>query len=234
MKTGIGITALELRNYLVRSGVRERFHRYFEDHFIGSQEELGGYPLGQFRIKDEDNRFFWLRGFESMTARSRFLPAFYGGPAWKQYGPAANAMMLEWHQVHLLRPLNGSVRSDVIASPCGMLVVDYYVAKDDRLDELVTFFQSQYLPFLFASGIDGSTLWISEMGENDFPRLPVIQNPNLLVVLTPFESEEIYRSKVRETHFNSFGSRNKLQDLVAEKESMMLYPVGNNKQSINI
>jgi hypothetical protein len=224
MKTGTNITVLELRNYLVRSGVRDRFHHYFKDHFIGSQEELGGYPLGQFRIRDADDRFCWLRGFENMTTRSRFLPAFYGGPTWKQYGPAANDMMLEWHQVHLLRPISGSVRSDVFAMSYGMLVADFYVAMNERRDELISFFQSHYLPFLQASGIDAPTLWISEMAENDFPRLPVIQNANLVVVLTPFDSEEIYRSKIRETHFNSFGSRNKLQELVAGKESMLLHP----------
>lgn len=226
MKTGIAIQVLELRNYLVRSNTRDRFHRYFEDHFIASQVALGGYPLGQYRIKDEADRYFWIRGFENMAMRSAFLPAFYGGAVWKQFGPAANDMMLEWHQVHLLKPLNGPVSIDVLSKPNGFLTIDYYIAKNERLDELAAFFRSQYLPFLQASGISESTLWVSEMNENDFPRLPVIQNSNLLVMLTPFPGEDFYRKKIRDTHFNSFGSRNKMPELVAGKETLLLYPAG--------
>ena len=84
------MNTIELRNYLLKPGTRDKFIQYFKDHFIESQNALGAYTLGLFNIKGEDDRFFWIRGFDSMQERSRFLPAFYGGEVWKEFGPAAN------------------------------------------------------------------------------------------------------------------------------------------------
>ena len=90
------MNVVELRNYLLKPETRDKFIQYFKKHFIESQHELGSYTPGLFRIKDEDDRFFWIRGFDNMQERNRFLPAFYGGEVWKEFGPAANDMMLEW------------------------------------------------------------------------------------------------------------------------------------------
>ena len=223
MITGKDIQVLELRNYLMKNGQRDRFIDYFEKHFIHSQNVLGGYPLGQFRIKDVSNRFFWIRGFSDMQTRSSFLPAFYGGDHWAAFGPEANTMMLEWHNVHLLRPLK-PVKSDVFAKMKGLLSIDYYHAKEGRLDALHDFLLTGYFPLLRSTGIDEPTLWISEMTENDFPRLPVIQQPNLLVSVTAFDSEKEFNEKQEQVHFSSFGSKSKLPDLLLLKESLLLYP----------
>ncbi len=217
------IKVIELRNYLMKPGARDSFIDYFETHFTGSQDVLGGYVLGQFRIKGLADRFFWIRGFADMASRSSFLPAFYGGPAWKEFGPAANDMMLEWHNVHLLRPLKTGVTSNGFAGKKGLLIVDYYLAREGKLDALTDFFQAEYLPFLKASGIDEPTLWVSEMQENDFPRLPVIQDKSSLVSLTYFDDEADYQLKLQQTHFNSFGSKSPMQELVRSKESLVLY-----------
>jgi len=173
MYTNNPIKVIELRNYLLKPGTRDQFIDYFETHFIDSQNELGGYPLRQFRIKDIEDRFFWIRGFENMDTRSKFLPAFYGGAVWKEFGPAANDMMLEWHNVHLLKPLPGdkNINRDVFAGRKGITVIDYYTARDGRLDELINFLKTAS-SFLQSLNIYDTTLWISEMTENDFPRLP--------------------------------------------------------------
>lgn len=130
MHTNHSIKVIELRNYLLKSGRRDQFIEYFENHFIDSQNELGDYSLRQFRIKDIEDRFFWIRGFENMDTRSKFLPAFYGGAVWKEFGPAANDMMLEWHTVYLLKPLPGdkNINSDVFAGKKGITVIDNYTA----------------------------------------------------------------------------------------------------------
>src|SRR5262249_31256577 len=106
MNSNPRLKVIELRNYLLKPGVRERFTNYFEDHFIDSQDSLHGFVLGQFRIKGDDDRFFWIRGFEDMSTRLDFLRKFYEqGKVWKQFGSGANEMMLDSDHVFLLKTL---------------------------------------------------------------------------------------------------------------------------------
>ncbi len=89
------IKIIELRNYLVRQGRRDEFINLFEENFVQSQNILGGYILGQYRVKGADDNFFWIRGFRDMPARYKFLNDFYyGSPAWKQHKSEANSMLL--------------------------------------------------------------------------------------------------------------------------------------------
>ena len=59
---------------------------------------------GLFHDRDDPDRFVWMRGFASMDERCEALAAFYGGPVWKEHGPAANATMVDSDDVLLLRP----------------------------------------------------------------------------------------------------------------------------------
>src|SRR5262249_21722860 len=96
---------LELRNYLLKPGATADFIRYFEEHFLESQRDEGMHRLGQFEVVGEPNRFVWIRAFRDREARLRGLTGFYGGAFWLARRDEANAMMLEHHDVHLLRPL---------------------------------------------------------------------------------------------------------------------------------
>ena len=224
MYTNNPIKVIELRNYLLKPGTQNQFIDYFETHFIDSQNELGGYPLRQFRIKDIEDRFFWIRGFENMDTRSKFLPAFYGGAVWKEFGPAANDMMLEWHNVHLLKPLPGdkNINRDVFAGRKGITVIDYYTARDGRLDELINFLKTAS-SFLQSLNIYDTTLWISEMTENDFPRLPVIQDKNMLVVITNFKDESEYQLILQRLGSGA-ASETRIQQLISSTNTLILYP----------
>lgn len=210
------IRVLELRNYLLKTGMREKFNNYFAEHFMASQQALGGYVLGRFAITDEDDRFFWMRGFSDMLTRSKFLPAFYGGSAaWKSFGPGANDMMLEVDNVHLVRPLAETRRSSFLASS-RCVVIDYYTAHDHRLQDLLSVFRSAYLPALVSQGLEPS-LWLSEMNTNDFPRLPAIQDPHLLVVITGYRDEASRQSAVKS---NTVG--NDLKELLSNRRTLVL------------
>src|SRR5258707_14069765 len=70
---------VELRQYTLHAGQLDRLIDLFEHEFIESQEALGISVIGQFRDRDDPNRFVWLRGFPSMAARGEALGAFYGG-----------------------------------------------------------------------------------------------------------------------------------------------------------
>lgn len=211
----------ELRNYLLKPGTRDSFIEYFKEHFVASQQVLGATIPGLFRIKDEADRFFWVRGFDSMQERSRFLPGFYGGEIWKEFGPAANDMMLEWHNVHLIKPLGNNNNS--FPEEKEFFVIDYYRARDKQLSELVELFTSEYIP-LFNKWNITTSLWLSEMQENDFPRLPVYQDEDLLVVITGYTNELEYESTLDKFQTSGKALTALMNEMVQDKTSLVLYP----------
>ncbi|MEP6923034.1 MAG: hypothetical protein ABI954_01105 [Pyrinomonadaceae bacterium] len=236
MKTTQNLKIIELRNYLLKPDARDGFIDYFKNHFIDSQNKLGGYVLGEFTIKGDDDRFFWIRGFEDMTSRSAFLPQFYGGEVWKEFGPGANEMLLEWHNVHLLKPLNNfeneRQKNEVInthefAKLKGIVVVEHYTAYENELDKLIDFFQTDYLPFLRSLKIQNITLWISEAVKNDFPRLPVIQDKNMLVAIATFADETDYQAKLKLADSLGIELKSQMEKLITGKNSLILYPTEN-------
>jgi len=235
--TAEGITAanqpirvLELRNYVTKPGQRDKFISYFETNFVDSQNAIGGYILGQFRVEDADDNFFWIRGFNDMASRSRYLPEFYRGEFWKLRRGYVNDMLVNNDNVYLLKPLGLSeghldeaVSSNEFGKKKGLVVVDYYVA-NTRLKELIEFFRSKYLPFLKRNDIS-TTSWVSELTENDFPGLPVFQDKNLLVTITPYQDEAEYRLKLKQMNADS-GRKlaAELREIVTTKTTLILHP----------
>jgi len=195
---------IELRNYRLAPGKTRDFVRYFEEHFLRSQRDEGMHPLGQFEVVGEPDRFVWIRGFADMPARLRGLTGFYGGAFWQARRDAANAMILEHHDVHLLRPLapvhaltEGVTLEDRAAEPpgavpsyTGLITVDFYHAEIPTLPALVTRFERSGLPALVNEGHRVLGHFIAELGPNDYPRLPVTQDPTLLAVLSSYRDRE--------------------------------------------
>jgi hypothetical protein len=216
------IGVIELRNYVLLPGSRERFIDFFETNFMESQNALGAYILGEFRLKGEPDHFFWIRGFKDMAARSRFLPAFYHGPVWKEHRKVANGMLVNNDNVHLLRPLKPFNSSELAHK--GIVVVDYYIA-NHKLDKLISLFTDSLMPLQHKAGIDHSTLWVSELSENDFPALPVFQDKNLLVSITLYKNEHEYRSRMRRLQAMILpGLRADLQDAITTRQTLIIYP----------
>jgi hypothetical protein len=218
MNSNPRLKVIELRNYLLKPGARERFTNYFEDHFLDSQNVLRGFVLGQFRIKGASDRFFWIRGFEDMQTRLTFLRRFYEqGEVWKQFGPGANEMMLDSDHVYLLKPLRSeSFAYDEFAKGKGILVVESYFVKPNHRDELADLLQANPTPHLNNKPI----LCVSEISENDFPRLPVIQDENLLVAVTVFRDESDYQSHLT----RSAGLKTRIKELITNEETLILNP----------
>jgi hypothetical protein len=227
------INVLELRNYLLRPGMRSEFSNYFAEHLVQPQIDMGGYVLGQYRVKDAPDNFLWLRGFNSMETRSRFLPGFYSGPIWKQHGQKANSMMLNSDNVHLLKPLiwdgnslvqGSGISAHLLKHEKALAVIDYYIA-NTKLDKLIAFFSRVYIPLLRTLGIGPSTFWVSELTENDFPALPVLQDENLLVAMTFYSDEAEYQAK--QTRLESQltpALREEMLDLVTTQNHLIIYP----------
>jgi hypothetical protein len=227
------INTLELRHYIIKPGQRDNFIKYFAAHFVQSQVDMGGYPMKWSRVKDSPNSFFWVRGFTDMASRSKFLPAFYYGQIWKQFGKGANDLLVNNDNVYLLKPLTLNdgvlstgkpINSGLIKNSQGIAVVDFYIA-NTKLDKLVAAFAKYYVPAFKANSINNYTLWVSELQTNDFPRLPVFQDANLLVNITFYKDEQEYRLKQKEVEAGlSSEVKAELQDITTTKNTLIIYP----------
>jgi len=168
---------VELRRYTLRPGRRDELIEIFDQQFVESQEELGMAVLGQFRDLDRPDSFVWLRGFPDMTARRRALGEFYGGPVWKQHGPAANATMVDSDDVLLLRaivPPPASPRDGRQAAS----VVTATIWYGDRP------FGDAFTQWFRGRQAGGVAVLSTEYAVNDFPALPVREGEHAFVWFT--------------------------------------------------
>ncbi|MGI8811915.1 MAG: hypothetical protein ACR2IH_05230 [Pyrinomonadaceae bacterium] len=229
------IKVIELRNYLIKPGRRDEFIDLFEENFTRSQNILGGYTLGQYRVKGADDNFFWIRGFADMPARNKFLNDFYfGSPSWKLHKAAANSMLLNNDNVHLLKPLFLSLRADENAGMVfnsdwfgrrkGITVVDFYTS-NTKLEKIIEFVRNKYVALFSKAKAANASFWVSETTPNDFPGLPVFQDKNLLVQMTFYKNELEYQAETKseDSKMNDELS-SEMHDLVTLKNTLILYP----------
>ena len=225
------INVLELRNYLLKPNMADEFNSYFNKHFVKPMTELSGYTLGQFQIKGVNDKFVWLRGFTDMSTRVKFLNDFYiNSLSWKEFGSGANAMMINSDNVYLLRPLtkgkNAAEQSETIngnflQTDKGITVIDFYIC-NSTLDKTIDLFNTSYLPFLKTLNIEDISLWVSEMTENDFPRLPVFQDKNLLVTISNYKNEKEYQAKQKEINAMSPILKNSMLERITTHSNLVL------------
>jgi hypothetical protein len=102
--TNLETAVLELRQYTLHPDMRDSLVELFDRYFVEGQEACGMSIPGQFRDLENPDRFVWLRGFADMDARKAALERFYGGPVWTAHRAAANATMVDFSDVLLLKP----------------------------------------------------------------------------------------------------------------------------------
>jgi hypothetical protein len=188
---------LELRQYTLVPGRRDALIGLFDEHFVESQDAVGGRVLGQFRDLDDPDRFVWVRAFADMDVRRRALEAFYGGPVWAAHRDAANATMVDSDDVLLLRPAatragfrtDGLVRppvgsDDVPRSLVHVTVVDVPAGAEARL---VAWWSSEVEPAARAQGGRPLACLVTEPAANTFPALPVRAGEHVLVGFTAYD-----------------------------------------------
>jgi hypothetical protein len=181
---------LELRRYVLEPGQREVMIELFDRCFVESQEELGIRVVGQFRVRGQPDLFAWIRGFPDMPSRARSLEAFYGeSVAWRRNRDAANATMIDFSNVLLLKPagrsrgfaLNPLDRPGPEAPDAGggVIVAAIHASSREISDELIAEFESDFLPELRRSGMAPLAHFVTEPSVNTFPRLPVREGENV-------------------------------------------------------
>ncbi len=180
---------IELRQYTLHPGTREVLVELFDREFVESQEAVGAHVLGQFRDVDDPDRFVWLRGFPDMDVRHRALSAFYGGPVWAEHGDRANATMLDFDDVLLLRPvvpgptphLDGT-RPPVgaTAAPRSLVVATVLRLARPVTGEVLALVTGRAEPLLTRAGAPSLALLQTETAPNTYGALPVRAEPVLV------------------------------------------------------
>jgi hypothetical protein len=228
---------VELRQYTLHAGQRDALIELFEREFIESQEALGISVIGQFRDRDDPNRFVWLRGFPDMTARGAALAAFYGGPVWQAHRTAANATMLDSDNVLLLRPASGgsgfalTERRDRLSDdPPGesLVVATIHYLDEDAIAGFARFFAATMLPTIVAAGGTVVATLATESAENNFPRLPVREDEPVFVWLCRFPDLAAYErfgmALRRSEDWRAHASPEILRQFRRKAESLSLVP----------
>jgi hypothetical protein len=193
---------LELRQYTLHDGQRDTLIDLFEREFVESQEALGIKVIGTFRDLDRPNRFVWLRGFKDMDSRVAGLTSFYGGPVWHAHRSAANATMVDSDNVLLLHSAGTGAEFKLPHSRPAMgrqVPAGLVVAVVDHLDspprEVLLQFEIQVRPRLRKAGIPLLAWFVPERAANNFPRLPIRENEQVLVWFVRFDSETDYAAR---------------------------------------
>ncbi|WP_454715979.1 NIPSNAP family protein [Caulobacter segnis] len=183
-------SVLELRQYKVVPGRRDDMIDVFERWFVDSQEAEDMRLVGQFRDRDDPNRFTWIRSFVDMEARERGLNAFYFGPVWQAHRDEANPLLLDNDNVLLLKPLTPELAfADTDRreppEPAGPVVATiFYLWKDPAEG-----FSQLFAERLAATGLPTLGVYVPETSENTFPRLPVRQHEKVLVWFSRVEDQ---------------------------------------------
>ncbi|MDQ6845644.1 MAG: hypothetical protein M3Z92_15075 [Bacteroidota bacterium] len=86
-------------------------------------------------------------------------------------------------------------------------------------------FSKYYLRLIKNAGIEGYSLWVSEMEENSFPQLPVFQDKNLLVAIGFYKNEAEYYAKQKQMEVSDNAElKDKMMDTITTKSTLIIYP----------
>lgn len=196
---------LELRQDTLHPGRRDALIDLFDREFVESQEAAGIRLYGQFRDRDDEDRFVWFRGFADLAARAEALAAFYGGPVWREHREGADAMTIDSDDVLLLRPaapdcgfdVTGRTRPPAGAGRPGSLVTVTLYHLPPGGDDFAELFLSEVRPLLAEAGAEPLACLRTEPAENNFPALPVRTGENLFAWVAAFSDQEAHLEHVR-------------------------------------
>lgn len=187
---------VELRQYTLRPGTRDTLIDLFDREFIEPQEALGMQVLGQFRDRDRPDRFVWLRGFPDVESRAESLARFYTGPVWRTHRDAANATMIDFDDVYLLREagpgsavaLRGKKRPEPGARVQALRLIAVTICRFSApvCAAAAEYFQMEIAPALMREGARLLGSYVTERSANAYPSLPVREGENAFVWLAEF------------------------------------------------
>ncbi|QJW85701.1 NIPSNAP family protein [Ramlibacter terrae] len=225
-------TVVELRQYTLHPGQRDTLIDVFDREFVETQEAVGARVIGQFRDADRPDRFVWLRGFAGMAERAEALGAFYGGPAWAAHSAVANATMIDFDDVLLLRPAwEGSgvtvqrPRPPATAGGDAAGLVDITIFPLHAPPSPALLQAARNAGAVLRDGGAQDTAWyVTEPSANTFPRLPVREGVQVLVGVALFAGSEDFEAFKQSERWERDAAPGLSPHLAAPAQSLRLRP----------
>jgi hypothetical protein len=82
---------IEMQTYKTKPGKRSEFIEIFRTRSVPAHTEIGMKILGPFLSVEDDDTFFFMRGFPDLPSREPMKAKFYEGELWK--GELENIVM---------------------------------------------------------------------------------------------------------------------------------------------
>ena len=95
---------LEIRHYTLKTGRREEFIQFFEQHNRKALRDAGKLVFGPLRDVEDANKVHWIRAFSSMEMREQLKDNFYDGPVWNKQIEPLVMPMIDHFEAAVTRP----------------------------------------------------------------------------------------------------------------------------------
>ncbi|WP_212988630.1 NIPSNAP family protein [Actinoplanes auranticolor] len=198
-----GCDVVEMRRYTLRPGTFDELQAVFQRWLVDGQERSGMRLGGQFRDRDDPDRFVWFRGFASMPQRHQALEDFYLGQVWHAHRDTANATMIDSDDVLLLRATEPAHRPGPAvdagapgptADPAWVIALAWSLPAGTYLEPALTGHGHEVLQQALGVPV---AMWRTEPSPNTFPRLPVRDGDHVVALAVFADREQWSRAEKR-------------------------------------
>jgi len=93
---------IEMRTYKLKPGKRAEFLEIFRTKSVPAHAEIGMKILGPWLSIDDEDTFFFMRGFPDLASREPMKAKFYEGDLWKRELEQRLMPMIEKYDVVLV------------------------------------------------------------------------------------------------------------------------------------
>ena len=98
---------IEMRTYKMKPGKRTEFLEIFESKSVPAHQKIGMKILGPFLSVEDDDTFFFMRGFPDLKSREPMKDQFYEGKLWKEELEQKLMPMIGKYEVVLVEAKDG-------------------------------------------------------------------------------------------------------------------------------
>ena len=101
---------IEMRTYKIKPGKRARFLEIFRTRSMPAHAKIGMKILGPFLSLEDEDTFFFMRGFPDLPSREPMKAQFYEGDLWKNELESVLMPMIDAYKVVVVDDPDGQVR----------------------------------------------------------------------------------------------------------------------------
>jgi len=100
---------IEMRTYKLKPGKRAEFLEVFRTKSMPAHAEIGMKIIGPLLSIEDEDTFFFMRGFPDLASREPMKAKFYDGELWKKELEQQLMPMIEKYDVVLIDDADGIV-----------------------------------------------------------------------------------------------------------------------------